>query len=147
MEAGPALALLLFVANDPRLFEIVRDLTGCGPIGCFDGRVYRIDPAQDHHDSWHSDVGEERLVAMSVNLGREPYAGGTVQIRDEGTGRVISEVANRVPGDALIFDIDERLRHRVSAVEGHVPRTAFAGWFKSEPSFREVLRGGGWLTR
>ena len=146
MEAGGPLASLLLAANDSRLFSFVSEVTGCGAIGCFDGRVYRLDPAQGHGDSWHSDVGDNRLVAMSVNLTPERYEGGVLQIRDEPSGEVTAEVGETALGDAMIFRIAERLRHRVSQVKGDVPRIAFAGWFKSAPSFRSVLAGGPWTA-
>ena len=63
-------ALLLFV-NDERLFEVIRTITDCGPIGCFEGRVYRFVPRQGHHDAWHSDMADDRLIALSVNLSEE----------------------------------------------------------------------------
>jgi hypothetical protein len=144
--AGGALALLLFMANDRPLFEVVRQVTGCGEIGCFDGRVYRIDPARGHHDSWHSDVGDNRLVAMSVNLSIDPYEGGVLEIRDQRTGEITARPAGLAPGEAVMFRISEDLRHRVSPVTGEVPRLAFAGWFKSAPSFRSVLAGGAWTA-
>jgi 2OG-Fe(II) oxygenase superfamily len=146
MEAGGPLASLLLAANDPRLFEFVMEVTGCGSIGCFDGRVYRLDPTRGHGDSWHSDVGDNRLVAMSVNLTTSRYEGGLLQIRDQGSGEVTAEVGGTELGDAVIFRIAEHLRHRVSPVEGDVPRVAFAGWFKSAPSFRSVLGGGPWTA-
>ena len=146
MEAGGPLASLLLAANDPRLFEFVMEVTGCDSIGCFDGRVYRLDPARGHGDSWHSDVGDNRLVAMSVNLTTSRYEGGRLQIRDQGSGEVTAEVGGTELGDAVIFRIAEHLRHRVSPVEGDVPRVAFAGWFKSAPSFRSVLGGGPWTA-
>jgi hypothetical protein len=146
MAAGGALAWLLLAANDPRLFELISEVTGCGAIGCFDGRVYRLDPARGHGDSWHSDVGDNRLVAMSVNLTTEPFDGGLLQIRDQLSGEVTAEVGGTAPGDAVIFRIAERLRHRVSQVKGDVPRIAFAGWFKSAPSFGSVLAGGPWTA-
>jgi hypothetical protein len=146
MEAGGPLASLLLAANDPRLFEFVMEVTDCGAIGCFDGRVYRLDPTRGHGDSWHSDVGDKRLVAMSVNLSTSRYEGGRLQIRDQGSGEVTAEVGGTELGDAVIFRIAEHLRHRVSPVEGDVPRVAFAGWFKSAPSFRSVLGGGPWTA-
>ena len=30
------------------------------PIGHFDGRVYRLEPSNDHYDSWHDDLGPAR---------------------------------------------------------------------------------------
>jgi hypothetical protein len=146
MEVGGPVASLLLAANDPRLFEFVMDVTGCGAIACFDGRVYRLDPARGHGDSWHSDVGDHRLVAMSVNLTTDRFEGGELQIRDALSGEVTAEVGGTAVGDAVIFRIAERLRHRVAPVRGDVPRIAFAGWFKSAPSFRSVLGGGPWTA-
>jgi hypothetical protein len=147
MEPNAILARLLLVANDPSLFAAIQAIAQCGAIGCFDGRVYRLDPASDHRDSWHTDLGDNRLVAMSVNLSSNPYVGGVLEIRDRRSRRVIHEVANLRAGDALLFKIADGLEHRVTPVEGTVPRTAFAGWFKSRPSFLSVLRGGEWSVR
>jgi len=144
MEANSTLATLLLAANDERLFRVIREITGCGPIGCFDGRVYRLEPGGEHHDSWHSDMADNRMIAMSLNLSREPYAGGVLQIRKRDSEEIVHEEPSPDPGDAIFFRIDESLRHRVTAVGGEVARTAFAGWFKSSPSFADVLRGGGW---
>src|SRR5262249_39008431 len=49
---------LELASNDAALFDAIDDLTGCGPIGCFEGRVYRLAPTEGHYDSWHSDVGQ-----------------------------------------------------------------------------------------
>jgi hypothetical protein len=144
MEANSTLSTLLLAANDPRLFGVIREITGCGPIGCFDGRVYRLAPDSEHHDSWHSDMADNRMIAMSVNLSRRPYEGGVLQIRETDSEEILHDEPAPDPGDAIIFRLDESLRHRVTAVDGEVPRTAFAGWFKSRPTFAEVLRGAGW---
>jgi hypothetical protein len=84
------------------------------------------------------------MIAMSVNLSTEPYEGGVLQIRERESKEVLHEEPSPSPGDAIIFRLDESLRHRVTAVEGEVGRTAFAGWFKSRPSFAAVLSGAGW---
>ena len=102
MEVNAALAWLLLLVNDERMLEVVRLITGCGPIGHFDGRVYRMEPSTDHYDSWHDDLGEGRLVALSVNLGREPYEGGALEVRDRRTG-ASAEVRSARTGDALLF--------------------------------------------
>jgi len=141
MKANGHLMLLFLVANDPRLFRVVQAITGCGSIGCFAGRVYRMDPASAHHDSWHDDLGDDRLVAMSLNLTREPYSGGVLQLRDTGSEEILLEAHNVGAGDALLFRLDERLSHRVTPVEGRVPKVAFAGWFKSRPSFASLFKG------
>jgi hypothetical protein len=125
----------LLLMNDSTLFAGLEALTGCGRIGSFDGSVYRIDPAQEHYDSWHNDVGRSRMLAMSINLSAAAYEGGVLQIRDAESRTILSDVANPRAGDAVLFRISPRLQHRVSAVEGAAPRTALAGWFCSEPVF------------
>ena len=86
MDSNATLAWLLLLVNDARMLEVVQSISGCGPIGHFDGSVYRLEPSADHYDSWHSDLGHGRLVAMSINLGRRPYEGGALEIRDRRTG-------------------------------------------------------------
>jgi hypothetical protein len=144
MEANPTLARLLFAINDPRVFGAIDAITGCGSIGCFDGRVYRLGASGSDGDSWHNDLGDNRLVALSVNVGIEPYLGGELQIRDVRSGEIVNCVRNADPGDAVLFRISPDLEHQVTPVEGSSPRTAFAGWFKSRPSFRAVIEGAGW---
>jgi len=139
MEVNATLAWLLLLLNDQRMLEVVELITGCGPIGHFDGRVYRLEPSNDHYDSWHDDLGDGRLVALSVNLGREPYEGGSLEVRDRRTG-ASAEVRSARTGDALLFELGEHLEHRVLPVTGRSARTVFAGWFKAGPSFLSVLR-------
>jgi hypothetical protein len=138
MEVNGTLAWLLLLVNDERMLQIVRSITGCAPIAHFDGRVYRLEPSSDHHDSWHDDLGEGRLVAMSINLARQPYEGGTLEVRDRRTG-VTAEAKTAEIGDALLFALGEGLEHRVLPVTGEQARTVFAGWFKAGPDFLSVL--------
>ena len=56
-------------------------------------------------------------------------------MRERDTRRVIFELANTGPGDAVLFRISEKLEHMVTAVEGDEPRTVFAGWFSRTPGF------------
>jgi hypothetical protein len=72
LDDPATLGLLTLVTNERRLFQAMEDLTGCGRIGCFEGRVYRMDPARGHYDSWHDDVTDTRLLALSVNLTPAP---------------------------------------------------------------------------
>ena len=139
-EHGLATSVLELVANDPQFFDVVRQLTGCGPIGSFVGRIYRMVPGQGHYDSWHSDVGRERMIAMSINLSAQPYAGGLLQMRRVDSDRVFHEVANLGLGDALMFRVDPSLLHQVTEVVGSVPKTAYAGWFRTRPIYRELVR-------
>lgn len=127
---------LNFLANDERLMDLVERVTGCGRIGSFRGRVFRLAPGGDYYDSWHADLEDHRIVAMSVNLSPEPYEGGLLQIRNRESGTVLVEVGNPGVGDAVVFRLATGFEHRVTALEGTAPRTAFAGWFRSQPDFR-----------
>jgi hypothetical protein len=81
-----------------------------------------------------------RLITMSVNLSPKPYAGGILQLREERSEEILAEIANTGLGDALFFRISPELKHRVSPVEGVLPKTAYAGWFQAEPDFRAMFR-------
>jgi hypothetical protein len=129
---------LVFLANDPALFRVIEHLTGCDPIGSFMGRVYKRSP-DGHFDDWHSDTAQDRLIGMSVNLGSEPYEGGALRLRERATQHVVFDGANVGRGDAVLFRISTDLEHMVTAVEGRVPRTAFAGWFRRAPDFRDTM--------
>jgi hypothetical protein len=52
---------------------------------------------------------------------------------------VLSEVHNPIAGDAVMFRVHPTLRHRVDPVTGTVPRTAYAGWFCSQPEFATLM--------
>lgn len=119
--------------NSPKLFRAIERITGCSRIACFSGRIYRRPPSKDYFNRWHSDVTDEgRMIALSINLSREPYLGGALQIRSTDTRELLCEVDNPNYGDALIFPIDERFQHRVCEVEGTTAKTALAGWFRSK---------------
>ena len=143
---------ILMLLNNTQLFKIIEQITGCGHIGCFRGRTYRIVPGANHHDEfnhyhetltgWHNDLNGTRRVALSINLNTEAYQGGVFRMREAKTGRMLCELTNSGFGDALLFRIDERLEHRVSDVEGTVTKTAFSGWFESEPDYRTLLAKG-----
>jgi hypothetical protein len=133
---------LLLLLNNAQLFKIIEQITGCGHIGCFRGRIYRIAPGAKHRLEWHSDLNGTRLVALTINLNTEPYQGGVLSIREAKTKRMLGELSNTGFGDAILFRIDERLEHQVSDVEGTVPKTALAGWFESEPHYRTLLAEG-----
>ncbi len=140
MANNGASAALLFLVNDKKLFQIIQAVTQCDQIGCFQGRVYRVNPGHGHHDSWHNDIGEHRLVGMSIDLSGQTYSGGMLQIRDHASGEIVREVTNLGLGDAVIFRLSQRLQHRITDVEGTASKTAFAGWFRRQPDFLSLLR-------
>lgn len=135
-----ALELLL---NSRALLELIPRLTGCPPVACFTGRIYRRAPGQSHVSHWHTDINEDgRMVTLSVNLSDAVYRGGTTLVREADTKRIIYELPNTGFGDAILFPIDPRFEHRVLDVEGDTPKTALAGWFNSKPDPRYLFTRG-----
>ena len=140
MTQSKTLDLLRFITNDPTLFQIIQQITGCKRIGCFTGRVYRMMSGSGHYDRWHNDLVEHRKIGMSINLSVETYSGGLLQIRDRHSQRIVQEVANVGFGDAIVFRLADSLQHRITDVEGSAPKTAFAGWFQSQPDIVTLLK-------
>jgi hypothetical protein len=134
LTESAAFGALLFLMNDEKLFQLIQDITECDRIDCFEGRVYRVNPGDGHHDSWHNDIGEGRLVGMSLNLSREVYSGGVLQIRNRESEALLSEAVNTGSGDAVVFRLSRDLQHRITEVEGRTSKTAFAGWFRAQPN-------------
>jgi hypothetical protein len=140
LASGPLSSALEFLTNDPALFAAIRQVTGCAPIGCFRGRVYRMLPGTGHASDWHSDVSGGRMITMSVNLSATMFDGGELQIREAGSQRTIRRLRNTGPGDAVIFRIDPSLQHQVLPLTGTTRRDALAGWFLASPDYREMFR-------
>jgi hypothetical protein len=140
---------LLFLANDPALFEVVQQITTCGNLTCFRGRVYQKIPGRGHFDSWHNDLDPSRIVGMSINLSRDIYCGGSLKIRDAKSKELLEEVINTGIGDAILFRISPALEHVVEEVHGKARKVAFAGWFLSGPVLLinrygpDLISGGG----
>lgn len=141
LDAPALLGQMLFVMNDPTLFTVVERISGCDPIGSFYGVVYRFVPGLGHADRWHSDMDGNRIAAISVNLGREPFAGGHLQIADAVTNAVLYDAPNLGFGDAGLFRLAEDLRHRVTELLPGPPRTVLTGWFRRRPSYADWLGG------
>lgn len=135
--------LLEFLVNIPAFQRLVQHITGCRRIADFQGRIYRLHPATGERIVWHTDVYDHRMITFSLNLTPQKYCGGTLQIRRRESGKILHEVRNTGLGDALLMRVAKNLSHRVLPVEGHVPRTALAGWFRWEKgnvNFHENLR-------
>ena len=82
MEPNVALHLLSFLTNDLKLFDLIKKITACGPVGWFQGRVCKLIPDPAHILDWHNDLMAGRLIAMSLDLGTTPFRGGVLQIRE-----------------------------------------------------------------
>jgi 2OG-Fe(II) oxygenase superfamily len=141
MDDPATFDLLLFLVNNPAFHRIVQRATGCRKIANFRGRVYRMIASENHHIRWHSDVHDHRLVSFSLNLTPGAFQGGALQIRNRDSVELLHEVRNTGLGDAVLFRVTRKLLHRVLPVEGDMPRTAMAGWFRWEKEdFHSELR-------
>jgi 2OG-Fe(II) oxygenase superfamily len=144
MKPNALRATLNWLMNADDLIRIVRRITGCADIGFFAGRIFRLDPASGQSFHWHDDrQPETRRVAISVNLGTRPHAGGALRIREKDAPETAVEVHNHGAGDAVLFRVADHVEHCVTPVEGTVPRLAFSGWFAAGPSYFASLREHG----
>jgi len=134
------LSIMNFLVNMPAFLRRMEVLLGIRRIGWFGGRVYRMTAVDGHYDSWHRDVGDRRLATLSLNLTRQAYCGGGLQMRYANSDSVLHEIHNTGFGDALIFRISRKLAHRVMPIEGGVPKVAYAGWFRWGRGYHESLR-------
>jgi hypothetical protein len=135
--------LLNFLISAPEFQRLMQRITGCRRIANFEGRIYRLNPGTGERLVWHTDVCEHRMVTFSLNLSAGEFRGGTLQIRRRDSQEILHEVHNTGPGDALLMRVAKKLCHRVLPVEGDVPRTALAGWFrwqKDNVNFHHGLR-------
>jgi hypothetical protein len=130
-----------FLMNAPAFHRFVERVTACRRIAGFRGRVYRMSAARNDQITWHTDVFDHRLIAISLNLTPQHFQGGVLQIKHRGSDEILHEVRNTGLGDALLLRVARRLKHRVLPVEGDVPRTAMSGWFRWEKQdFHTSLR-------
>jgi hypothetical protein len=137
-RASRAVHRLVFLLSDRRVLDLVARIARVPRLGSFRGRLYRMEAGADHHDDWHDDICDTRVVALTLNVGA-PHAGGTLLMRRKDDEHFIA-IPNTTPGDAVLFRLDESLQHRVTNVESDAPKTAFAGWFCVEPDFEAQLR-------
>jgi hypothetical protein len=140
MEENLILHFLMFLVNHKTVFEWMETLTGCQAIGSFVGRVYRMAPGDEHYHVWHNDCVETRMLAISINLSEQIFAGGLFQLKQAQTDEMLANIANTGLGDIVIFRIADDLKHRVTPVFGTVPKTVFTGWFQQQPCyFKDLL--------
>lgn len=126
--AGATLTVLL---QRPELRDWIRRATGTAPLGQVKGSVAQSRPSGGQQLDWHDDgeaAGTDRLLAITVNLGDEPFAGGAFELRSRRTGAIVRFQHDR-PGSALIFAVRPDLEHRVLPVTDGGPRRVFGGWF------------------
>ncbi|MEH6587320.1 MAG: 2OG-Fe(II) oxygenase [Halioglobus sp.] len=130
-------AILDLVFNNQDLLSLVKQVTGHTDLSASTGRVYQLDPSQGHSDAWHDDDSDGRRVAYSLNLSTSPYQGGALWLREAQKKQSIQEITNEITGNVLFFCINSSLEHRVAPLNGSTPKTAYAGWFHVEQSFKD----------
>jgi hypothetical protein len=140
-ESATLNAMLMLALNDPALLAMIEEITGRGPLGLFEGRVYRIRPDAGHFDSWHADTKRNRKVALSINLQRETVVTAPLQIRRADSEEILCEVTNSIPGDAVLFAVDDVHEHRIKPIPEAGVRIACAGWFCPGMDLRMRLEG------
>lgn len=135
--------ILNFAVSTPAFLETIRQISGMSGIRTFGGRVYRM-AKSEHRDKWHDDISESfgRMVGMSINLSPAPYEGGVFKLREMAAEKILLELPNSGPGDAIFFRISPELQHIVTPVESEAPKTAFAGWFGTNATVHELLLSG-----
>jgi hypothetical protein len=131
MEPNAAVWMLRFLMVSADVLRYVGDITGADELTSFFGRVYRLDPETDQRHDWHDDVEDGRQLGFSLNLSTSEFEGGALQLRERDPERITATVYNTTPGDAVIFKLHPNVQHQVHPITGTVPRTVFAGWFRS----------------
>jgi hypothetical protein len=128
-------ALLLFKMCSPEMFDLVEALTGCGPVGDFRGRTYRMVPGAGHVSPWHDDAVQDRLAAFTINLSPQPFEGARLQVKRVADDELLTEIGDLKFGDAVLIQISRAYQHRNSPLLGTAPKTSYAGFFyPGEPS-------------
>lgn len=131
MEPNASVWLLRFLIVSADVLRFVEAITGTRELTSFFGRVYRLDPGTDQRHDWHDDLEDGRQLGFSLNLSTGPFEGGALQLRERDPEKITATVYNTTPGDAVIFRLHSNVQHRVHPITGTVPRTVFAGWFRS----------------
>jgi len=133
MIGNPVLFAFQALVHTRAFLDLVEEICDFrrGSLKGFVGRVYQKVPGH-HHDPWHSDVGQCRVAALSLNLGEHDYEGGDLELREAATHTPLERVVNRGAGDGVIFRVHPALQHRIGPMTGTTPKTAFAGWFVAD---------------
>ena len=129
MQSNAISALLLFKLCDPETFDLVEAVTGCGRVGDFRGRTYRMVPGAGHVSPWHDDAVQGRLAAFTINLSPQPFDGARLQVKSAGDDELLTEIGDLEFGDAVLIQIDRAYQHRNSPLLGAASKTSYAGFF------------------
>lgn len=131
----PAWFLLHRWLNQPAMFQLIAEITGCALPQNFFGRIHRSLPgAAEQRIDWHRDTGDHRLTGFWLNLSKAPWCGGLFQLREHGAPDLLAEIGGETaPGDAFLFSLAPELEHRATPVTAGGARTVGVGWFRAQP--------------
>lgn len=128
--AGKAIELLL---SRPAMFRWLERITACGPISRVDGAIARTHASPQDRLDWHDDLNHpeaaSRRLAITIALDDLNYEGGLFELRRVGGTDSLFTFKHEKAGTAVIFEVSERLEHRVLPMTGGGPRVVYAGWF------------------
>lgn len=125
-----ARALGFALCNQP-LIEWINRVTGSTVSRHIPGGLARLRAGSNHRMDWHDDHLDRpvRQLAVTINLSSTAYEGGSFELRGKGQKDILFSHHHREPGSLVLFRVDQRFEHRVTAVESGGPRLVYAGWF------------------
>jgi hypothetical protein len=129
--AGAAIQLAL---NRKELKDWLASVTGCCSLSHIEGRVVQSRAGGQDHLDWHRDTHENIGLGMTIHLTDCRYEGGAFELREAGARELSFRHDQPKAGDIVLFDIDQRLEHRVCLIASGEPRLVFTGWFLKEKS-------------
>jgi hypothetical protein len=133
----PPIMTMLFMLNNPVLFNLIQQVVDCPKLGNFVGRMHRVTAGGEQHIDWHDDALDNRTVAINISLSTDEYTGGLFQLR--GPDMCLrSEIRHASAGDAFLFRIGRGWSHRVTPVLSG-QRTVGVGWFRTAPEWQDLL--------
>lgn len=125
-----ARALGFALCHQP-LIDWINRVTGSAVSRHLLGGIARLRAGSHHQMDWHDDHLDVpvRQLAVTINLSSAAYEGGRFELRCKGQKEILFSHHHREPGSLVLFRVDPRLEHRVTAVESGGPRLVYAGWF------------------
>ncbi|MDP7040113.1 MAG: 2OG-Fe(II) oxygenase [Myxococcota bacterium] len=138
MRGNITQAMLSALLSQEKLVHIIEKVTGLaqGSVLKLNARVYEMRQRRDA-DGWHSDVDYQnrRVVAFGLNLQKEAVQGGELLLKRPWSLRKLGRFPVSAFGELTIFRIAQGLRHKVSPVQGDVPRLYCVGWYGATEDF------------
>lgn len=124
--------LIRFLLERPAFLEWAATVTGCEPLRHVDGLIGEMAADTEQRLDWHDDLndGGFRRLAIIMHLSEAPCAGGTFEIREKASERMLFRQEVQPAGTLTLFRIGPTLHHRVTPVRSGGPRRVFGGWLR-----------------